>query len=119
MKPVMVVTAGVTALPEPDATLALRAVRRMAQDPEPEPSMYVLTPTAPDYLTAGQRTKFLTEHTLFTDQGRTLLLHIPRLTYRIWVKKDDWREAAPEDKRAWGIPVDTNYIITAMLPEEY
>ena len=119
VKSVMVMTAGVAALPEPDATIALEAVRHMARNPEPEPSMYSMTPTAPEYLTKEQRVAFFTEHTLLTDGGRTLLIHDPLLKHRIWVKKDDWRGAAPEDKRAWGIPVDTSYVITAMLPEEY
>lgn len=116
---VIVMTSGIQALPEPDKTIALEALTFMARIRKPEPSMLSITPTIPKRLSPPKRLELARKGKLFEDGGRTLLVHDPLISNRIWVKKDDWRRAAREDKKSFGVPVDTDYVITAMLPEEY
>lgn len=119
MKAYSVMTRGIAALPERDIALVFLAMRGMAANLKPEPSMYSLAPSAPSRLTPSQVLKFNRDKQLVENGGRTLLIYTPTLSERVWIKKDDWREAALEDKVSFGVQPDTSYLITAMLPEEY
>ena len=116
---VIVFTSGVAALPESDKERIAIAVSKVAASPDPEPSFVILDPAKK----APRRLREMTEEEILKqyvdDEGRTLHLPFPGGSTKIYIKKDDFRNVAPEDKVAWGVPVTTEYIITALLPEEY
>ena len=116
---VMVITRGVAALPDSDRERIAVAVSKVAASPHPEPSFIILDPAKKPprgYKTMSDEE--VLEHYV-DDEGRTLHLPFQGGSTKIYIKKDDFRRVAPEDKKTWGVPAATEYIITALLPEEY
>lgn len=107
MKVHTVMTRGVAEeLSAEEKFLILLKVVEMGKNSEPEPSMFILDP---DFKESEQKLE---------DEGRTV--RFPFDGHRkVWIKKDDFRGCEVEDKVAWGVEADTNYIITALFPEEY
>jgi hypothetical protein len=71
----------------------------------------------------SQKTDFIvfehgTEFMKHEDEGRTLRVTMPLLTTKVYAKLDDY--GSPEElSKEVGHPVNTQYVLTLMLAEEY
>lgn len=54
----------------------------------------------------------------YEDQGRSLRLGMPRLTEKVYAKLDDYGSKETLSKSV-GHPVNTQYVLTIMLAEDY
>lgn len=99
----MVITQGFSGLPD-DLRGDIIAKGMAAIKPEPDTSMIVFDP---------EQKKTVTE-----DGGRTLHVAYPRLETKVYAKLDDYgsKEFLSENV---GRPVNTQYMVTFLLAEEY